>query len=90
VFWFVDHQGEDSGPDVAIDNVQQYQNYYAMGNTLLDTKSFAICFLAYLRSLGLGLDPEKAILHFAHKGSSSSSSLGLSSVSPIPAGFFED
>jgi hypothetical protein len=59
-------------------------------NTLLDAESFAFRFLVYLRSLGSSSDPEKAILHFAHKGSSSSSSLGLSSVSPIPAGFFQD
>ncbi|KAL4993273.1 hypothetical protein BDV10DRAFT_198465 [Aspergillus recurvatus] len=72
---FVDHRGEDS-PDVAADDVQQYQNYYTMGNTLLDTESFAV-----------GSNPEKAILPFAHKGSSSPP--GHSSVSPIPAGFFD-
>ncbi|KAL4860447.1 hypothetical protein BDV12DRAFT_108330 [Aspergillus spectabilis] len=77
----------DQGPDVAADNVQQYQNYYALGNTLLDAESFAVRFLAYLRSLGSGLDPEKSILRFAHNGSSSSSPPGHSSVSPIPAGF---
>ncbi|KAL3474758.1 hypothetical protein BJX99DRAFT_247966 [Aspergillus californicus] len=53
-----------------------------------NAKGFAIQFLAYLWSLRLGLDPEKAILRFAHKVSSSSSP-GHSSISPIPAGFFD-
>ncbi|KAL4863031.1 hypothetical protein BDV12DRAFT_202504 [Aspergillus spectabilis] len=89
LFRFVDHQDED-GPDVATDGVQQYQIYYAMGNNiLLDAESFAIRFLAYLRSLGSGWDAEKAILRFAHKGSSSSSPGLLPSVSPIHAGFFD-
>ncbi|KAL2810884.1 hypothetical protein BJX63DRAFT_444437 [Aspergillus granulosus] len=87
MFRFVDHQGED-GPDVAADDVQQYSNYYAMDYTLLDAEGFAVQFLAYLRSLGSSSDPEKAILRFAHKGSSSSSP-GHSSVSPISAGFFD-
>ncbi|KAL4861963.1 hypothetical protein BDV12DRAFT_203501 [Aspergillus spectabilis] len=92
MFRFVDQQGED-GPDVATDDVRQYQNYYAMGDALLDAKGFATRFLAYLQSLGSCLDSEKAILRFAHKGSSSSSSSsspGLSSMKPIPAGFFQD
>ncbi|KAL3494970.1 hypothetical protein BJX62DRAFT_246849 [Aspergillus germanicus] len=89
MFRFVDQQGED-GPDEATDDVRQYQNYYAIVDTLLDAEGFATRFLTYLRSLGSGLDPEKSILRFAHKGSSSSSSPDLSSVSPIPAGFFED
>jgi hypothetical protein len=88
MFRFVDQQGED-GPGVATDDVRPYQNYYAMGDALLDAEGFATRFLAYLGSLGSGLDPEKAILHFAHKGSSSSSSPGLSSVKPIPAGVFQ-
>lgn len=43
-----------------------------MDNTLLDAESFAVRFLAYLRSLGSGSGSEKAILRFAHKGASSS------------------
>ncbi|KAL3475937.1 hypothetical protein BJX99DRAFT_259013 [Aspergillus californicus] len=88
MFRFVDHQGDDS-PGKPTHHVRQYQNYYAMGNTLLDAESFALRFLAYLRSLGSGSDFEKAILRFAHKGFSSSSSPGHSSVRPIPAGFFD-
>ncbi|KAJ6123880.1 hypothetical protein N7471_011197 [Penicillium samsonianum] len=82
MFTLVNHHRED-GPDVAADHhVQQYQNsysysysysdYYAMENTLLDAESFAVRFLAYLRSLGSGSGSEKAILRFAHKGASSS------------------
>ncbi|KAJ5416089.1 hypothetical protein N7465_004784 [Penicillium sp. CMV-2018d] len=82
MFTLVNHQRED-GPGVAADHhVQQYQNsssstysysdYYAMDNTLLDAESFAVRFLAYLRSLGSGSGSEKAILRFAHKVASSS------------------
>ena len=82
MFTLINHQRED-GPDVAADHhVQQYQNsssssysysdYYAMDNTLLDAESFAVRFLAYLRSLGSGSGSEKAILRFAHNVASSS------------------
>ncbi|KAJ5522338.1 hypothetical protein N7527_006453 [Penicillium freii] len=82
MFTLINHQRED-GPDVTADHhVQQYQNssspsysysdYYAMENTLLDAESFAVRFLAYLRSLGSGSGSEKAILRFAHKVASSS------------------
>ncbi|KAL3472683.1 hypothetical protein BJX99DRAFT_249446 [Aspergillus californicus] len=70
------------------DDVQPYQNYYAMNNTLLDAESFAVRFLAYLSSLSLGSNSEKAILQFAYNGASSSSS-GQLGVIPIPAGFFD-
>ncbi|KAL4861481.1 hypothetical protein BDV12DRAFT_180244 [Aspergillus spectabilis] len=86
MFMFGHYQGGE-GPDVAADNVQPYQNYYTMNNTLLDSESFAVRFLAYLSALSSGSESEKAILQFAYHGASSSSS-GQLGVIPIPAGFF--
>lgn len=86
IFMFGHHQNRH-GPDIATDNVQAYQNFYAIENTLLDGESFAIRFLAYLSTLSSGSEPDKAILQFAYPGPASplSDSLG---VLPIPAGFF--
>ncbi|KIA75760.1 hypothetical protein HK57_00440 [Aspergillus ustus] len=81
MFRFMDHdyQGKD-GPDVATDDVTQYENHYAIGNnTLLDAESFAVRFLAYLQSLGSGVLLLLLIII-----------IRSSSVSPIPAGLFED
>ncbi|KAI9375021.1 hypothetical protein BJX61DRAFT_550309 [Aspergillus egyptiacus] len=84
---FGHYQGGD-GPDVAANDVQPYQNYYTMNNTLLDAESFAARFLAYLSSLSSGSDSDKAILQFAYPGASSSWS-GQLGVIPIPAGFLD-
>ncbi|KAL4972141.1 hypothetical protein BDW66DRAFT_9414 [Aspergillus desertorum] len=67
IFMFGHYQGGD-GPDVAVDDVQPYQNYYAMNNTLLDAESFAVRFLAYLSSLSSGSDSEKAFCNLHTMG----------------------
>ncbi|KAB8067061.1 hypothetical protein BDV29DRAFT_163811 [Aspergillus leporis] len=89
---------------------QKHQNssissyYDDMSNTLLTAERFAVRFLSYLRSVGLGSD--KAVLQFAYEEASSSpttsatttddddnsppqlSFSGQFAVSPIPAGHF--
>jgi hypothetical protein len=86
MFMFGHHQDGD-GPDIATENVQAYQNFYDMKNSLLDGESFAVRFLAYLSALSSGSESDKAILQFAYHGAASPSSDPLG-VIPIPAGFF--
>ncbi|KAL4922567.1 hypothetical protein BDW62DRAFT_18 [Aspergillus aurantiobrunneus] len=87
MFTYVGHQGSSS---------HSCSDYYAMDNTLLDAERFVVRFLSYLRSLGLGSDSNKAILRFAYKGAFSSLTTtdvgnhSPPSVSPIPAGFFDN
>jgi hypothetical protein len=64
MFTFVGHQRSD-----VADADHQNSHYYDMGNTLLDSKRFALRFLSCLRSVGSGSD--KAILRFTYGGASS-------------------
>ncbi|KAL4874301.1 hypothetical protein BJY04DRAFT_225153 [Aspergillus karnatakaensis] len=63
-----DAGGDFHHPSSQRNSSHSYSNYYAIDRTQSDIKLFAIRFLAYLRSLGLGSEPNKAILRFAYGG----------------------